>query len=109
AWFASAEGASAEPLVRTLSRANVERLAEEGGACIIYTHLGEDCWSESKLHAGFVEAMTRLSKMNGWFVPVYQLLDYVVEKKGIHTLTPSQRRSLERAWLWDKVRRRGRP
>ncbi len=48
--------------------------------------------------------MTRLSRMNGWFVPVYQLLDYLLEAKGLHTLTDAERTRLERRWLWDKVR-----
>ena len=51
--------------------------------------------------------MTRLGKMNGWFVPLHRLLDHLVEAKGLHTLTPGERAGLERSWLWHKVRTRG--
>jgi hypothetical protein len=108
AWFASSEGPRADILVQTLDRKNVERLAREGGACVIYTHLGQDCCVNGKLHSGFRRVMTELSKMNGWFVPVHRFLDYLVEVKGLHVLTGRQRKRLERRWLWDKVRTRGR-
>lgn len=108
AWFASSDGPRADILVETLSEVNLERLAEEGGACVIYTHLGQDSCVDGKLHPRLEETMTRLSRMNGWFVPVHRLLDYLVEVKGLHVLTAGQRNRLERRWLWDKIRTRGR-
>ena len=107
AWFASTEGPRAPLLAKTLAQRNLDRLAAENGACIVYAHLGQDCWKDGAIHPGFKDAMTRLSKMNGWFVPLHRLLDYLVEVKGLHTLTAGERAGLERRWLWDKVRTLG--
>jgi len=108
AWFASAQGPRLAPLLDTLRPERIERVARQGGACIVYTHLGEDFHAGGRVDPRFRETMTRLSKMNGWFVPVYQLLDTIVEQKGVHHLSDPERRRLERRWLWDQVRSRAR-
>ena len=49
--------------------------------------------------------MTRLARRKGWFVPVSQLLDYLLAKRaGRSVLQPAERRELERRWLLHKVR-----
>jgi hypothetical protein len=48
--------------------------------------------------------MHRLSKRNGWFVPVSTLLDYLLEVKGPYLLRDQDRRKLERAGLLHKIR-----
>jgi hypothetical protein len=47
--------------------------------------------------------MKRLSKKNGWFVPVCTLLDYIAEARGYHNITNKERNRLERKWLLYKV------
>ena len=48
--------------------------------------------------------MNRLSKKNGWFVPVSTLLDYLLENKETNIITNIQRKRLERKWLLHKIR-----
>jgi len=70
----------------------------------MYTHFGLGFW-DNRLHAGFSDLMTRLARRNGWFVPVSQLLDYLLAQRGGQSvLQPGQRRELERRWLLHKVR-----
>jgi hypothetical protein len=102
-WFASSEGASCKPFVDRISEGNQDRLAEEGGACIMYTHFGLDFVKDGVLDPCFKERMTRLSRLNGWFVPVKTLLDYLLERNGRHCITDRERARLERRWLWHKV------
>jgi hypothetical protein len=52
--------------------------------------------------------MRRLSAMNGWFVPVTTLLDFLLERNGRHVIADGERRALERRWLAHKARVRGR-
>jgi hypothetical protein len=47
--------------------------------------------------------MERLARRNGWFVPVSELLDYLLRTNGPTTLTPGTRRKLETRWLWEKL------
>jgi hypothetical protein len=103
-WFASAEGKEVNRFVATISEANQDRLGEEGGACIMYTHFAYGFSSGSGIDRRFERLMRRLARMNGWFVPVRTLLDYLLEKKGPHELSPSERRRLEWRWLLHKAR-----
>jgi hypothetical protein len=104
AWFASAEGATARSYVERISEANQDRLEERGGACIMYTHFGRGFFENGALNARFRELTIRLSKKNGWFVPVSTLLDYLGETRGTTVLGARERRVLERRWLFHKIR-----
>lgn len=102
-WFAASEGPSCKSLNATISEANQDRLMSEGGACIIYTHLAADFVEGGKLNRRFKFLMERLSSMNGWFVPVRTLLDFILQAKGNHSITQVERSGLERRWLCHKI------
>jgi hypothetical protein len=103
-WFASAEGAQAPAFLERISEAKLDQLEADGGACIMYTHFGLGFW-DGRLKRQFVERMTSLARRRGWFVPVSQLLDYLLAQKGGQSiLRDAERRELERRWLMHKVR-----
>jgi hypothetical protein len=102
-WFAASEGARIESFNATMSEANQDRLVREGGACIMYTHLAAGFLEKGKINTRFKVLMERLSKMNGWFVPVHTLLDFIQRARGNHSIAQVERRDLERRWLWHKV------
>jgi hypothetical protein len=104
-WFAGAEGGDVTRFTTTLSEANQDRLALEGGACILYTHLGLDFCDRGRLRPRVRHLLDRLSRLNGWFVPVSTLLDYLLEIRGPHEISDQERRKLETRWLWEKMRR----
>ncbi|MCL5746052.1 MAG: hypothetical protein M1541_19345 [Acidobacteria bacterium] len=106
-WYAAAEGPEPEPFTKMLSEDRQDRLEDEGGACIMYTHFGKDFYSSEGLHPRFQDLMKRLSRKNGWFVPVGELLDYLVVLNGVHAITASERNWLERRWLLHKLHTRG--
>jgi len=103
AWFGSTEGSNAPKFLDALRESSQDRLEAEGGACIMYTHFGHGFVEDGVLSARFVELMRRLSRMNGWFVPVSTLLDHIQSCRGVSSLSDEQRRRLERRWLWEKV------
>jgi len=105
-WFASTEGANVVSFNERLSEENQDRLEAEGGACIMYTHLGLGFCEEGVLDRRFRELIDRLSRRKGWFVPVGTLLDYLLEKRGPVEITAAQRTALEWRWLRHKVRYR---
>jgi hypothetical protein len=102
-WFAVSEGARIAAFNSMLSEENQDRLLSEGGACIVYTHLGCGFVENGQLNWRFKSLMKRLSTMNGWFVPVHVLLDYLLAFKGHHEISRRERSSLERRWLKHKV------
>jgi hypothetical protein len=103
-WFAASEGSAVDAFVEMLHEQNIQRLEEEGGACIMYAHLGHGFTTGGSLHPGFRDAIERVARRRGWFVPVSTLLDYLREKRGGHTLSSQDRAELERRWLMHKVR-----
>ncbi|UCF68992.1 MAG: hypothetical protein JSV80_06830 [Acidobacteriota bacterium] len=106
-WFASSEGPEVRSFNAMLSEANQDRLAAAGGACIMYTHFAAGFCGPEGLDRSFRELMTRLSRLNGWFVPVHRLLDHLLETRGPLQLGRRQRARLERRWLAHKLRTRG--
>jgi hypothetical protein len=103
-WFASSEGPDVDSFAATLSEANQDRLEEEGGACIMYTHFGARFVLDGRIDSRFERLMRRLSAKNGWFVPVSTLLDHLAERRGRRVITAAERRMLERRWLAHKLR-----
>jgi hypothetical protein len=104
AWFASSEGADVSAFNRRISAANQDRLERAGGACVMYTHLAQGFYEDGRLDREFQRLMERLSRKNGWFVPVATLLDYLQSPDGPATLSDAERSRLERRWLLSKFR-----
>jgi len=102
-WFASSDGHHLDSFVNTVSEQAQDRLEEEGGACIMYTHFAVGFCERGRVNPRFAELMRRLARKDGWFVPVAELLDHLGRQRGFHVLTARQRRRLETAWLWDKI------
>ncbi len=98
-WFSSSEGTNCASFLKTVSEANQDRLEEEGGMCIMYTHFGKGFAADGKLEPEFKRLMTRISKKNGWFAPTTATLDYVRAQKGEHTIQPRELAGLEWKWL----------
>ena len=103
AWYASTEGSNRSRFVAALSEANQDRLEAEGGACIMYTHFGHGYVQNRRLDPRFKTLMERLSRANGWFVPVATLLDFLRHRRERLAITDGERLSLERRWLWEKM------
>jgi hypothetical protein len=105
AWYASAEGGDVGSFVRTISEENQDRLAGQGGACIMYSHFAKGfATGDGGLHPRFEKLMRRLAGMGGWFVPVATLLDYLAEKQGgVHSITSAERSALQWRWLATKL------
>jgi hypothetical protein len=102
-WFAASEGYRVESFNAMLSEKNQERLMREGGACIMYVHLAKGFLEKGRINHRFGVLMERMSRLNGWFVPVHTLLDYIQRVRGNRVITPAERNGLERRWLWHKI------
>lgn len=102
-WFAGTEGPAVTSFTDMLCEKNQDRLLAEGGACIMYTHFSQGFVENGRLHKGFESLMTRLSRMNGWFVPTHKLLDFLVNAQRRQSISTSERSRIERRWLLQKI------
>ena len=103
AFFCSSEGTNSAAFLETVTEATVERLSEEGGMCIMYTHFGKGFVAGGKLNPDFVRVMTKLSKMNGWFPTTTALLDHLAALHGALRISPKELARLEWIWLRSKL------
>ncbi len=103
-WFASSDGSNVNTFNRCNCEKNQDLLEEVGGACIMYSHFAFGFYQDGTIQPRFKTLMERLSKKNGWFVPVSTLLDYLLEVNGHHNITREERMKLERKWLFQKIR-----
>ena len=104
-WFASSNGPNAKSCLKLLSESNQDALEEQGGACILYTHFGLGFVQDGVLDSRFRSLIERLSRKNGWFVPVETLLNYLLAQRDDAALTAEQRRNMEWRWLSYKWRK----
>jgi hypothetical protein len=102
-WFASSDGTDCSTFNKCISEEAQDRLEEEGGACIMYTHFGKTFLDGQTLDPRFRSLMQRLGKKNGWFVPTGTLLDHLLQVNGQHEITAVERRRMECKWLWEKL------
>jgi hypothetical protein len=103
-WFASSEGSDINAFNNMLCEEHQDRLEEEGGVCIMYTHFGAGFYRDGRLDQRFVQLMNRLSNKNGWFVPVATVLDHILNIRGPRQITSAERNRLEWKWLAHKIR-----
>jgi hypothetical protein len=103
-WFAASDGANVERFNHLISPKNQDRLEEEGGACVIYTHFASGFCSHGQVDEKFEQQMRRLAAKNGWFVPLHQLLDFIRTKNATRTISPWEKAEMEWQWLWYKLR-----
>jgi hypothetical protein len=102
-WYASCDGSDVRAYCRRIAERRQDTLEEEGGACIMYTHFAKG-FQPGGLDPEFRRLMERLATKAGWFVPVSTLLDHLLELHGPRSITRTERRRLERAWLRYKLR-----
>jgi hypothetical protein len=81
-WFSTADAPDVEAFVRLLTRERLERLEQAGGLCIISTHLGKGFARGGFLDPRVRRVLEDLSRRPGWYVPVSQMLDYLVDTQG---------------------------
>ncbi len=104
-WFACSEGSQYPAFARMVGEASQDRLEENGGACIMYTHFGHGYLDNGRLRPRFIQLMERLARKDGWFVPVATLLDHLRTRRPDPRITNRQRAELEWRWLRHKLRR----
>jgi hypothetical protein len=101
-WYASTEGPKVTQFTKAITPDKIDKLEEEGGLCIMYTHFGWDFSVNGKLNPEFQKNMEYLAGKNCWFAPVHTILDYLQEQNGIHSITSKERNHLERTWLKER-------
>lgn len=106
-WFASTEAPDVNSFNKVLSKSNIDRLENEGGCCIIYTHFGNKFVDNGAVNQEFADKMRELVSKNGWFATASEVLDFLETIKKSKNISSFTRFILEIKWLMHKVKVRG--
>jgi hypothetical protein len=108
-WFSTADAPDAEAFSRLVTREALETLEREGGVCILSTHLGKGFARDGRVDPYLDEVLRYLVERPGWYVPVSDILDHLLEQRPTGPLGPVKLLQLESRYLWDRLTRgRGR-
>jgi hypothetical protein len=108
-WFSSCEGGDCRAFCAMLSPSSLQRLEDEGGVCIMYTHFAKGFMQDGALDGEFRSCLADVAARPGWFVPVSTLLDYLLARRAIvqpgHSgrIPPAELRRMEWRWLSEKL------
>lgn len=104
AWYAATHAQHCAHFIDAIGERRQDQLEASGGACIVYTHFAANFVDgRGALDARVRTLIERLSRKNGWFVPVGTLLDFIAAQRGVTRLAAGARASLEWRWLAHKV------
>jgi hypothetical protein len=108
-WFSASDAEGVSEFNSLLHPRNQEQLEAEGGVCIIATHLAKGYVQDGAVHPVTRQRLTELSKRDGWFPTVGQLLDWLREQRGTDSIPDSEWRAMQWRWARDLVVRKIHP
>ena len=81
-WFSTADAPDVEAFIRLLEREKIDYLQRAKGLCIVSTHLGKGFVRNGVLDPRVERIFQDLGKRPGWYVPVSEMLNYLIETHG---------------------------
>jgi hypothetical protein len=103
-WFSTADAPDADAFNRLLTLERIDQLEREGGVCIVSTHLGKGFFRDGKLNSDTSDILRYLAGKAGWFVPVSDVLDYLLKcHHPPSELSWKKRFRLECSFVIDKI------
>jgi hypothetical protein len=104
-WFITADAPDAHAFRRLVTREAVDALRCRRGHVIVSTHIGKDFVDSSGVvDEQISDTLRYISSLNGWFVPVSTLLDWLGQQVGIPTISSWQRLRMELLHVADRGR-----
>jgi hypothetical protein len=108
AWFSGTEAMNVREFKSLMTRTNRERLEAESGVCIVATHIASGYVSNGRVDPEAATALKQLARRPGWFVPVSELLDHLVDEHSVRRLPWWERHRMQIQWTLSRLlHRRG--
>jgi hypothetical protein len=106
-WFSSSDGQTIEEFNNLVTRKNIDKLVKEKGLSIVYTHFACGFVNHNGvIDRTFEENIDYLSSQNGWFVPVSEILDYLLSLKNNTSVGSLYINKLDTLWLMDRIKKK---
>ena len=105
-WFSSSDGMRLSPFLELLTKEKIDRLIDDHGCCIVYTHFAYDFVDDNgNLNQDFKDTIDYLSSKNGWFVPVSTILNYVLKDEE-YIPSRSYEAKMDLKWLFERINKK---
>ena len=109
-WYASTFAPNPWVFNKVINRNSVDKLEEDQGICILYTHLGY-YYKKGKVDEGFENMIKYISaKDTGLFIPVSDVLDLLYNQKKdkdkLNEITRFEKFRLEASSLYTRIKYR---
>jgi hypothetical protein len=102
-WFNTADAPNAQAFKKLVTKNRIDALRAARSWSVVSTHLGKGFCRDGQVDGEVRTILEYISRRGGWYVPVSELLDHLVETKGRKTLTPVERRMMEYAHVLDRA------
>lgn len=102
-WFSTTDTPNARVFARRLTRPALEVLEDEGGVCIVSTHLGKGFAEGGRIRPEVDEIFRYLAGRPGYYVPVSELLDALRGQGRGARLEANEIWRLESRYVVDKI------
>ena len=104
-WFSTADAPDVYAFNRLLSNEAIDVLERKQGVCIVSTHLGKGFVKNGNLNPETANILQYLAGKAGWFVPVSDVLDYLLKVRNSSNagLSRYMRLKIETRFLFDKM------
>lgn len=105
-WFSTTDVPDVSHFIKLVTRERIEQLSTDKGICIISTHLGKGYVNKGKIHPDVRSTLEHLAGLNGWFVPVSEILEFLLQNKSTGEISRLGQLGLEWRHLVDHARTR---
>lgn len=106
-WFSSSDAYDCNAFIKLLSKENIDKLVDENGCAIIYTHFAYGFVDENgNLNEEFKNCIDYLSNQNGWFAPATKILDFIKSKRNIEYISNIKSLYLDIIWFKERLIRK---
>jgi len=105
-WFSASDAEDCAAFNRLLDPKNQETLEREGGVSIVATHLGKRFVEAGRVNVETERLLRELATRPGWFVPVGELLDWLLRRRAGDGLPAPEWRRMQWRWFADLVARK---
>lgn len=105
-WFSTTDVPDVTRFNQLLTKNKLDRLSNEGGVCILSTHLGKGFVRNGEVDKGVRSTLEYLAKLDGWFVPVSDILELLLGKYSNGRISRLGQLGMEWRHLLDHARQR---
>lgn len=105
-WFNTADAPDVHAFKRLVTPEGLEALEQEGGVCILSTHLGKGFVRDGRVDPDVERTLRYLADRPGWFVPTSRLLEHLLRVAPGGELSAREQWALELRHFFDRLNNR---